>query len=229
MLKKSSSSRGLLKTVIVRALLAFIFMLAIFFLPAGTFDYWQAWLYLAVLFIPMSLMLAYFLKNDPVFLERRMRYKEKEQEQKWIIAFSYLPFGLAFVLPALDKRFGWSSVPDGLVIAADLLVFLGYFITILVFRETRYASRIVEVEEEQSVISSGPYSIVRHPMYSGVALMYIFTPLALGSYWSIIPALFIIPVLAARLLNEEKVLKHGLKGYAEYMLKTRYRLLPGIW
>lgn len=217
------------KVVLSRFLMAILALGVLFFLPAGTFVYWQAWVYLVLLFGFMFSVLRYLLKNDPELLARRMKFKEKEAEQKLIIKLSYIPFFLAFVIPGFDIRFGWSNLPWGVVIAADILAFFGYIIVILVFRENRYASRVVEVEEEQTVIQSGPYARVRHPMYVGVLLLYIFSPLALGSWWAVLPALITIPVIVARILNEEKVLVRDLKGYPEYMQKVRWRLIPGIW
>jgi len=219
----------LTKMVSVRLLVFIPLLLAMFFLPAGTFAYWEAWVYLTVLLIPMVLVLIYLLRNDPELLERRMRMREKESEQKLIIKISYLYFLLVFLLPGFDKRLGWSNIPVVVVIVADVLVLVGYGMFFLALRENRYASRIIEVEQEQKVISSGPYAIVRHPMYVGVSLMCIFTPLALGSYWAAIPSLLIIPLLVARIRNEESVLGRELKGYKEYMQKTKYRLIPGIW
>jgi protein-S-isoprenylcysteine O-methyltransferase Ste14 len=219
----------LIKMVSARLLVVIPLLLAMFFLPAGTFAYWEAWVYLTILLIPMFLVLIYLLKNDPELLARRMRMREKETEQKLITKFSYVYFLLAFLLPGFDKRFEWSNVPVAVVIVADILVLLGYGVFFLVLRENRYASRIIEVEQEQKVISSGPYAIVRHPMYLGVSLMYILSPLALGSYWAMIPSLLIIPLLVARIRNEESVLGRELKGYQEYMQKTKYRLIPGIW
>jgi len=219
----------LTKMVSVRLLVFVPLLLAMFFLPAGTFAYWEAWVYLTVLLIPMVLVLIYLLRNDPELLERRMRMREKESEQKLIIKISYLYFLLVFLLPGFDKRLGWSNIPVVVVIVADVLVLVSYGMFFLALRENRYASRIIEVEQEQKVISSGPYAIVRHPMYVGVSLMCIFTPLALGSYWAAIPSLLIIPLLVARIRNEESVLGRELKGYKEYMQKTKYRLIPGIW
>ena len=219
----------LTKMVSVRLLVFIPLLLAMFFLPAGTFAYWEAWVYLTVLLVPMVLVLIYLLRNDPELLERRMRMSEKESEQKLIVRISYLYCLLVFLLPGLDKRFGWSNVPVVVVIVADVLVLVGYGMFFLALRENRYASRIIEVEPEQRVISSGPYAIVRHPMYVGVSLIYIFSPLALGSYWATIPSLLIIPLLVARIRNEESVLGRELKGYKEYMQKTKYRLIPGIW
>ncbi len=219
----------LIKMVCARVLVVIALLLAMFFLPAGTFAYWEAWVYLAVLLIPMFLVLIYLLEKDPKLLERRMRMREKEAEQKLIIRISHLHFLLTFLLPGFDKRFEWSNVPVVVVIVADVLVLLGYGMFFLVLRENRYASRIIEVEQEQKVISSGPYAIVRHPMYLAVSLMYILSPLALGSYWAMTPSLLIIPLLAARIRNEEGVLGRELKGYQEYVQKTKYRLVPGIW
>ncbi len=215
--------------VCVRFIPGFFVLGGMFFLPAGTFAYWEAWTYIAVLFIPMFFVFIYLVKKEPELLIRRLKMKEKEAEQSLIIKLSYVPFLIAFLLPGFDKRFGWSNVPVVVVVIADILVLLGYGIFFLVLRENPYASRIVEVEPEQKVITSGPYAMVRHPMYSGVLLLYIFSPLALSSYWAIIPTVFIIPVILARILSEEKILARDLDGYEEYIQKTRYRLIPGIW
>ena len=158
-----------------------------------------------------------------------MQTREWEPAQRRIIGLSLLWFILAFVLPGLDQRWGWSDVPVPVVIAADLLVLLGYGLIILVFRENQYASRTVQVEQGQQVIRSGPYARVRHPMYLGAILMYLASPLALGSYWALLPALLVVPILVARIANEEKVLERDLPGYREYEQDVRYRLLPGIW
>jgi protein-S-isoprenylcysteine O-methyltransferase Ste14 len=220
---------GTARKVYVRIVLVVPILLAIFFIPAGTLDYWQAWVYLAVLLIPFALVVRYFIKNNPDFLERRMQMRERESAQRRIISLSFLWFFLAFVLPGLDRRFGWSDVPVAVVIAADLLVLLGYGIVVMVFRENQYAGRTVRVEQGQQVISTGPYALVRHPMYLGVVLMYLASPVALGSWWALIPALLIVPILVARIANEEKVLERDLPGYSEYRQRTRHRLLPGVW
>ena len=161
---------------------------------------------MAILLIPMVFVMRYFFIHNPEFLERRMRTGEKEKTQKKIIRFSFFFFLLAFILPGLDKRWGWSNVPLMVVIIADLLVVISYVWIVRVFKENIYASRIIEVDQEQKVISSGPYAVIRHPMYTGVVIMYSVSPLALGSWWALIPGLMIIPVLVARLLNEEEVL-----------------------
>jgi protein-S-isoprenylcysteine O-methyltransferase Ste14 len=171
----------------------------------------------------------YFLRKAPEFLVRRMKLQEKEGEQKIIVKLALIPFLLAFILPGIDKQLGWSNVPILIIVVAEILVIIGYIFVVLVFKENQFASRVIEIVKGQKVIQSGPYRFVRHPMYLGSTLMYIASPLALGSYWAIIPAIFIIPIFIARIINEEKVLTEELEGYSEYKLKTRYRLIPGIW
>jgi protein-S-isoprenylcysteine O-methyltransferase Ste14 len=220
---------GLARTVWTRLLLAVPALGALLFLPAGTLAYWEAWLYLAILLIPMFCVFRYLLKNDPQLLARRMQMREREVAQRRIIAASSLYFLVVFTLPGFDHRWGWSDVPPWAVIAADLVVLFGYGIFISVLRENQYASRTIQVEQGQRVISSGPYAFVRHPMYLGVTLMYLATPIALGSYWALLPALLIVPILVARIINEEKVLERDLAGYREYKQITKYRVLPGVW
>ncbi len=216
-----------------KALLLFAAGLAVIclvlFVPAGTLDYWQAWVYIAIVFIPASFVILYFLDKDPEFLERRMKMKEKEAKQQLVVKLAGVLFVIGFLIPGLDHRFGWSNVPFGLMVAADACVLLGYLICFLVFRENSYAGRTIEVVKGQKVISTGPYAIIRHPMYFGVLLMYLATPIALGSYWALPPFLLIVPVFIVRIMNEEEVLRRGLAGYKEYCQKTRYRLLPFIW
>lgn len=200
-----------------------------FFLPAGTFRYWQAWVYIGILFFPMLGVIAYFIKKDPELLERRMRAREKERRQKALMALSSLLFIGIFLLPGFDRRYGWSSVPVIVVIAADIIILAGYGLFVRVLKENRYASRTVEVAREQEVVTTGPYAVVRHPMYVAVGIIYILSPLALGSYWAMISALLVIIVLVVRIMNEEKTLLRDLSGYGEYMQQVRYRLIPGIW
>jgi len=215
--------------VVGRPLAAVFVLGGMFFLPAGTILYWEAWAFMVVLFIPVSVFAAYLLKYNPALLERRLKRIEKEPQQKRIIAVSTMVLLAAFLLPGFDKRFGWSSVPIWLVIVADVIVLLGYLLFVLTLRENEYASRTVEVEQQQRVITTGPYSFVRHPLYLAVTLIYGFSPLALGSYWALIPVALFLVVLVARILNEEKVLLRDLDGYADYCMAVRYRLIPGIW
>ncbi|MBK8049686.1 MAG: isoprenylcysteine carboxylmethyltransferase family protein [Anaerolineales bacterium] len=223
------SKPNLLKGLAIRLGLGIPCLVAMLFLPAGTLAYWEAWIYLAVILIPMTFALIVLYRKAPELLERRMRMREKEATQRKIINLSLLYFLVVFMLPGFDKRFGWSNVPVAVVLVGDLIVLLGYCFILYVFRENQYASRVVEVDEGQQVISTGPYAVVRHPMYLGVTLMYVFSPLALGSYWAMIPALLIIPILVMRIRNEEEVLSRELAGYPAYTQQIRYRLLPGIW
>ncbi len=223
------ASSQLLTAVLLRAGLGMPIVALIIVLPAGRWDYWQGWMYIATLFIPMFFVLFYLLKHDPALLERRMRLREKEAAQRKVIGLSYIYFLVAFILPGLDVRFDWSNVPPPVSVGANLLVFAGYMIFVWVLTVNSFLSRVVEVDKDQRVVSNGPYAIVRHPMYAGVILMYIASPVALGSYWALIPALFIIPLLVARIQNEEQVLLRKLTGYDEYIQKVRYRILPGVW
>jgi protein-S-isoprenylcysteine O-methyltransferase Ste14 len=202
---------------------------AVFFIAAGTLAYWQAWIYMGVLLIPMFFAFRWLLKNSPELLERRMKFRERDRTQSRIQALAVPYFLLAFIIPGLDQRFGWSSVPPPITLAADVVVVLGYGLIIRVFMENQYAGRTVRVDQGQHVISTGPYAYVRHPMYLGVMLMYLVSPLALGSYWALLPAAMIIPILVVRAVNEERLLDSELKDYPEYRKAVRYRLLPGIW
>ena len=223
------SPRSLLGPVFLRLGLGIVAVGALFFGTAGTFAYWEAWAYLGILFIPMIAVVGYLLAKDPALLERRLRTREREAQQKRIIRLSFLVYLLAFILPGLGERFGWPKAPAWLAIAAQALVLLSYGLFVLVLRENSYASRVIEVAEGQGVISTGPYAAVRHPMYSALLTLYVVSPLALGSYWAVIPALLLIPIIVARIRNEEQVLAGELPGYREYLQKTRYRLIPGVW
>jgi protein-S-isoprenylcysteine O-methyltransferase Ste14 len=223
------SRAQLAKMVIVRFGLGLIGMGIVFFLPAGTLRFWHAWVWLGILGIPLCVLLVHMFRNDPGLLERRLRFRERQPEQSLIITLSYIPVLALFILPGLDRRFGWSHLPLAVVVAADLLILLGWFLFMRVLRANSYASRGIEVEKQQKVVSSGPYAAVRHPMYLAVMLIYLFTPLALGSYWAEIPAVLLVPVLVARIWHEEKVLLARLPGYRDYVGKVRYRLVPGVW
>ena len=217
------------RMVITRFTGLFIILGSMFFLPAWTFKYWQAWVYMLILVVPMFFIIRYLYKNDPELLKRRLRMKERQKTQRLIQIVMGPFFLLAFIIPGFDYRWHWSTVPLIVVIISEVLVLLSYLFIGLVFKTNSYASRIVEVEKGQKVITTGPYAIVRHPMYLGVLIMYVFSSLALGSYWALIPMSFIIPILFARIKEEEKELLQNLAGYKEYLTKTRYRLLPGVW
>lgn len=220
---------ALVRKMIIRFSFVPLFIGLCTLLPAGTFRYWQVYLYFSVLVVPMVFVLFYFLKRDPRFLERRTKGTEKVKEQKLIQLINLPIFMSAFIVPGLDRRFGWSDIRPEIIIATNVVILAGYLLIFLVFRQNSYASRIIEIDREQKVISTGLYSIVRHPMYLGVMIMYIPTPLALGSYWGLIPMATLPVALAFRILSEEKVLCENLEGYKEYCLKTKYRLIPYIW
>lgn len=225
----ATSTAHLAGQVSARAVVFFMILALLFFLPAGTVNYWQAWMWLATIIFLMLITLAYLLKNDPALLERRMRMRERRGGQQKIILVSGIFLTLSFILPGFDVRYGWSQMPVWVAILSNAIVILGYLMVLLVFKTNSYTSRIVEVEAGQKVISTGPYAIVRHPMYVGSFLTYAFTPLALGSYWAFIPGLMILPVLVFRIIDEEKLLLRDLRGYPEYTQKVKYRMLPGIW
>lgn len=209
--------------------LAFVFMAAPLMLTAGTLRYWHGWVFIGIMLVSAALIMTYFLKRSPEFLERRMSFKEKETNQKTIIKIATILFLFGFLIPGFDFRFGWSSVPLWLVITSNLIIIAGFYITFLAFKENPYAARTVEVFKGQKVIETGPYSIVRHPMYAGVIPMYFFMALSLGSYWAIIPFSLTCVIVVIRALEEEKLLKKDLPGYKEYCEKVRYRLIPFVW
>ncbi len=223
------SREQLLKVVAGRIIMIIPMLMLFFFLPAGTWNYWQAWVYMGVLITPMFFAMIYLIKNNPELLERRMRLNEKRSEQRLIVKVSLVFLLLAFILPGFDRRFGWSDVPMGLVIASDICILIGYLIIFRVMQINTFASRVIEVVSEQKVIDTDLYSIVRHPMYVGAILLYVASPIALGSYWSMLPAIVIIPIIVARIKDEEAALDKDLAGYLKYKQRTKYRLIPFIW
>lgn len=226
---QGSNLNFLRKAVIIRFAMFFVVLGLLFFLPAGTFNYWEAWVYIFVLSIPMVILFRYLYKHDPQLLERRMRTRERQKTQKWVIGLSWLFFLPAFIIPGFDRRFEWSHVPLAVIVISFLLVLSGYLLFALVLKTNSYASRVIEVEKGQKVITTGPYAIVRHPMYIAVLVIYVFSPLALGSYWAMLPLPLLLILLVFRIKGEEKELLENLEGYKEYVMKTKYRLLPGIW
>lgn len=209
--------------------LAFMLLAVMLFLPAGSLKYWQGWIFIAVILAPALFVTVYFLKRSPEFLERRLKFKEKELRQKGIIRIAIVIFFLGFLIPGFDYRFGWSAVPVWLVAASDAVILASYFLVFLAFKENPFAARTVEVFKEQKVIDTGPYAVVRHPMYAGIIPMYLFIPLALGSFWAVILFIPVCVIIVFRTLNEEEVLRRDLPGYSAYCEKVRYRLVPWVW
>jgi protein-S-isoprenylcysteine O-methyltransferase Ste14 len=213
-------------------LVGFIVLGALLFLPAWTLNYWQAWVFILVFAISTNMIGVYLALKDPALLERRKKFgpgQEQSPAQKIIISLAVLSFLGLFVFCALDHRFGWSPVPAVVSVLGDVLVALGLFIDLLVFRENSYGGSTIETVEGQKVISTGPYALMRHPMYGGVLIMVIGVPLALDSWWGLAILLISIPVLMWRILDEEQLLKKDLPGYLEYTQKVHYRLVPYLW
>ena len=219
----------LLMSALTKFILGLVLVGAMLFLPAWTLDYPGAWLFLGLLFIPMLIMGIVMLCKSPALLEKRLDGKEKEKAQRGVVALSGLMFPLGFVLSSLDFRYGWSRVPLWLTITASVLFLTGYGLYAEVMRENAYLSRTIEVQENQTVIDTGLYGLVRHPMYLATLLMFLPLPLILGSFWGLIPFSLYPVIIVARILNEEQVLTEGLAGYREYKSRVKYRLIPFLW
>jgi protein-S-isoprenylcysteine O-methyltransferase Ste14 len=218
----------------VRASISFLLALGVVFLPAGTWRWWQGWAFLAAYFVPAILIFAYFLRHDPALVERRLQTEERVREQRVLIRLSKPLFLAAFVLPGLDHRFGWSHgllgpVPLWLTVFALVAIAGGFLFVFRVVRVNSFAGRTIAVVPGQRVISSGPYAVVRHPMYTGSIVLFLFTPLALDSWVALPLFALLIPFYAIRLLNEEKLLRAELPGYVDYCGRTPYRLIPFVW
>ena len=224
-------SKLIVQTIATFLLGAFL-LGVLLFLPAGTFDYWQAWVFIVVFMASVSAIGVYLTLKDPALLERRKNIgptAEQSPVQKIIISVGILADLGLLVFCALDYRYGWSPVPPFVSLLGDVLVALGLFIDLLVFKENSYGASNIKVEADQRVISTGPYAVVRHPMYAGVLIMVIGVPLALCSWWGLAIVALVFPVLAWRILDEEKLLKKDLPGYVEYTQQVKYRLVPNLW
>ncbi|MBR0484497.1 MAG: isoprenylcysteine carboxylmethyltransferase family protein [Oscillospiraceae bacterium] len=214
---------------IIKFLAGFILISALLFLPAGTLHYKNGWIFIGVLFIPMLIMGIVLMLKNPELLQKRLNAKEAESDQKKVVAFSGIMFLLGFVTAGLNYRFQWLILSDWFVIIFSLVFLLGYGMYAEVLRENAYLSRTVEVQENQKIIDTGLYGIVRHPMYTATILMFLSIPLILGSLISFVIFLFYPVIIIMRIRNEEKILEEGLSGYTEYQKKVKYRLLPFIW
>ena len=202
---------------------------ALIFLPAGTFAYWQGWLLICILFIPMFIAGLVMMKKSPELLWKRLNLKEEQDEQKVVILLSGLMFLAAFIVAGLNYRFGWILLPAWVSYAAAAVFLAAYALYAEVLRENAYLSRTVEVQEGQKVIDTGLYGIVRHPMYMATLLLFLSMPLVLGSILSFVITLLYIPIIAKRIRNEEQVLENGLEGYTEYKKRIRYKVIPFLW
>jgi len=224
--------RNLHTKALVALLLLFLAMAALLFVPPWTLDYWQAWTFLGVYFAASAAITLYLMKRDPQLLARRMSggpTAEKLPVQKIIMSLTSLGFIGLLIVPALDRRFAWSHMPLDVALAGDVLVGLGFLGIFFVFRENSFTSATIELAPDQKVISTGPYALVRHPMYATALVMLLGIPIALGSLWGILVFAAMLPALLWRLFDEEEFLVKNLPGYREYRARVRYRLIPQVW
>ena len=233
MKRSEMKRRGSKIHLFIKTLIAFLCGLlitgAVLFIPAGTLDYPGAWLFMALLFTPILIMGVVLLIKNPELLRKRLEMKEREKEQKGVVALSGLLLVSSFIVAGLDYRFGWSHVSNLLFIISSTVLLVGYALYAEVLRENVYLSRVVEVQEGQRVIDTGLYGIVRHPMYFAVTLLYLAIPLVLGSWWALLVISPCVLLLALRIENEEQVLHQGLPGYTDYTGRVRYRMIPWVW
>ncbi len=214
---------------IIRFISGLLLVGILLFLPAGTFDYPQAWILIGILFVPMFIAGLIMMRKSPELLRKRLNVREKETEQKKVILFSGLMFIASFITAGLNFRFGWIVMPIWISYVSAGLFLMAYALYGEVLRENEYLSRTIEVQEGQKVVDSGLYGIVRHPMYMCTLVLFLAMPLVLGSVISFLIMLFYLPIIAKRIRNEEAVLEAGLEGYKEYMEKVRYRIIPFVW
>ena len=216
-------------SAIAKFLLGAILVGVLVFLPAGTLDFGYGWLFMGLLFLPMLVAGLIMLWKAPKLLEKRLDAKEKQATQKGVLAYSGLMFLAGFVVSGLDYRFGWSHMPQWVTVTAAILFLVAYGLYAEVLRENAYLSRTVKVEEGQTVVDTGLYGIVRHPMYAATILLFLVMPLLLGSWYGLIPFAFYPLIIIIRLKDEEELLTRELTGYAEYKKKVKYRLFPFVW
>jgi len=214
---------------IAKFLLGFIMVGLLIFIPAGTFKYWNGWLFMGLLFIPMFIAGIVLMIKNPELLRKRLNAKEKEAEQKEVVIFSGIMFIAGFIVAGLNFRFSWIILPNTVVIFASILFLVAYVLYGEVLRENTYLSRTIEVQKNQKVIDSGLYGIVRHPMYASTVLLFLSMPLVLGSIISFVIFLAYPIIIAKRIKNEEKVLEKELEGYLKYKEKVKYKMIPFVW
>ena len=221
--------KSLLKQAITKYLLGIISVGALLFLPAGSLHYWQGWLLMAILFVPILIVGVVLMAKNPQLLQKRLDAKEKMGEQQMVVKLSGLLFVVAFVVAGLNHRYQWMVLPDWTVWVAAAIFIGSYLLYAEVLRENTYLSRTIEVQENQKVINTGLYGIVRHPMYTATTLLFLSMPLVLGSPLSLAIMLLYLPLIAKRIRSEESLLEENLEGYKEYKQQVRYRLIPFIW
>ena len=219
----------LLLSAIIKFSFGIIFVGLLLFLPAGTFNYFNAWLFMSLLFIPMLILGIFLFIKSPELLEKRLNAKEKEKTQKGVVGFSAILFLASFLIAGFDHRFDWSVIPMWCVILASVILLVSYGMYAEVMRENIYLSRTIEVQENQKVIDTGLYGIIRHPMYAVTIWLFLAIPIVLGSWWALLCMVPYPFLIAIRILNEEKILENNLSGYKEYKAKVKYRLVPFIW
>ena len=219
----------LLFEAIIKFVLGIVIIGIMLFLPAGTFKFWNAWLFMLLLFIPMFFVGLVLWFKDKDLLKKRLNSKEKENEQKSIIFIALIIFICGFVIAGLDFKYNWLELPVWIVVMASITLLFSYILYIEVLRENTYLSRTIEIQENQKVVDTGLYSIVRHPMYMATTLLFLSFPIVLGSLFSFFIFLLFPFIIAKRIKNEEKVLEEGLKGYKEYKQKVNYKMIPFIW
>lgn len=224
-----TSRKELIGMALSRFIPGILIISALLFIPAGSVRYWNAWLFMGVLFVPMLFVIGYLIIRDPELLYKRMKTDEKEKTQRKVVLITSFSFLSSFIIAGLDYRFGWSKVPVFFEILSALIVLTGYVLFYIVMRQNSYASRVVEVQEKQKVIDTGLYSLVRHPMYFAAILMFMFMPLVLGSFYALIPLLVFPSQMSTRMKNEEEILEKGLDGYIRYKEKVKYRIIPFVW
>ncbi len=221
--------KGLLAQALAKLLAGLILLGLLIFLPAGSMGYWQGWLLMGVLFVPITIAGIVLAVKSPDLLRKRLNTKEEDKEQKAVVAISGLLFIASFIIAGLNWRFEWIILPDWTVWTAAAIFLFAYLLYAEVLRENAYLSRVIEIQEDQKVVDTGLYGIVRHPMYMATTLLFLAMPLVLGSLMSFVMMLGYIPLIIRRIINEEALLKEELEGYADYMKRVRYRLIPFIW
>ena len=222
-------NRKLFYQAIIKYLLGVLIVGSLLFIPANSFTYWNGWLFMGLLFIPMFIAGIVLIIKNPELLKKRLNAKEKENEQKLVLLFSGLMFVFGFIVAGLNYRFKWVELPNIVIIISSFLFIIAYILYAEVLRENKYLSRTIEIQENQKIIDTGLYGIIRHPMYAVTMLLFLVIPLILGSIISFVIFLIYPVIISKRIKNEEKVMEKELKGYSDYKRKVKYKILPFVW